>query len=210
MPILRGTASFARFRVDPRGGETPDWKDLIGPSLGARAFTPLVRTEPDERAQGFVELEDHDAHEFSPAALYQGEWALFAWRVDEYRILASELKAQVERWAKAFEAENARAPGRKEKLEAKEAIRHELKGRAPIVTRTFDVSFNLSTLELQIWATARKAIDEIQDTLEQAFGVKLRPLVPVVVADLLGIQEKALAPTPALSLPDEKKERARG
>lgn len=204
MPILRGTASFARFRVEPQGGKTPDWKRTLAPGLRGRPFVPLNRQEPEERSVGFVELEDHDAQAFSPGALYQAEWAVFTWRVDEFRIPASQIKGELEKWSKAFEAENQRPPGRKEKLDAKQQLRQVLKATAPIASRGYDVSWNLQTGEMQIWATARKVVDEIQEVVEQAFSVKLRPLVPVVVADLLGIAEKSLAPTPLLSLPEKK------
>lgn len=209
MPILRGTATFARFRVELKSTSRPDWKNTVAPALHSRPFVPLVRTEEEERSVGFVELEDHDAQEFSPATLYQGEWALFSWRVDEFRIPASQMKSELERWSKAFEAENERAPGRKEKLDAKQVLRQTLKVNAPILTRTFDVSWNLSTLELHIWASARNVVDEIQDVIEQAFDVSLRQLAPVVVADILGLSEKSLMPTPALSMP-EKEEASRG
>src|SRR5690554_5613827 len=157
MPILRGTATFARFRVELKGSAkpNPDWKNIVAPALHSRPFVPLVRTEEEERSVGFVELEDHEEQEFSPATLYQGEWALFSWRVDEFRIPASQMKSELERWSKAFELENDRVPGRKEKLDAKQVLRQTLKVTAPILTRTFDVSWNLSSMELHIWASAR-------------------------------------------------------
>lgn len=210
MPILRGTATFARFQVElKKSGAKPDWKNVVAPALQSRPFTPLVRTEEEERSVGFVELEDHDAQEFSPATLYQGEWALFSWRVDEFRIPAFQMKSELERWSKSFELENERPPGRKEKLDAKQVLRQTLKATAPIVTRTFDVSWNLNSMQLYVWAASRTVVEEIQDVLEQALDVKLRPLVPVVMAELLGHSDKSLMPTPALSMP-EKEEVPRG
>jgi hypothetical protein len=43
----------------------------------------------------------------------------------------------------------------------------------------------------------------VQSAVEQAFGVKLVPVAPGTIAVQLGIAEKALAPTPALSMPEE-------
>jgi recombination associated protein RdgC len=78
------------------------------------------------------------------------------------------------------------------------------------VSRTYDVSWNLDSGQLQIWAGSRKAVDEVEAAIEQAFKVKLVPLVPVAVAAALGISEKSLAPTPALSLPDARAEVTHG
>lgn len=208
MPILKGATTFARFRVDA-DDEKRNWKRVIGPGLKGRAFEPLDRDGDVDRIAGFAELHDQDAREFSVGTLYFGEWVLFTWRVDEFRIPSQTVKAELERWKKEFEKEHGRPPGRREKNEAKLAVRAQLRKRAPIVTRTFDVSWILDQGTLQIWAASRKAVDEVQDAIEQACKVKLVPLVPVVVAEALGISDKALQPTPALSLPDEK-EVARG
>lgn len=203
MPILRGSVTLSRFRVEPHGGETPDWSRALPKGLTGHAFVPLDRDGPDDRTAGFCELEDRDAVDFSPNSVWYGEHALFCWRIDEIRIPASVVKSELETWAKTFEKENARKPGRNEKNEARTMIRQSWRSRAPIIVRTFDVSWNVEARLLQIWAGSRKAVDEVQAAVEQAFAVRLVQLVPSVVADSLGIADKALVPTPALSLPDE-------
>ena len=76
MPIQSGTVSFARFRSEPAGART-DAKRWLLRGLRKKAFEPLVARKPeDDRAAGFVELEDHDATGFE-AGLFQGEHALF-------------------------------------------------------------------------------------------------------------------------------------
>ena len=154
------------------------------------------------RAQGFVELHDRSRSGFTPGALYEGDFALFAYRVDEIRIPSAAVKSALEAWQEQFKSENGRPPGKKEKADAKDELRHTLKSRYPVATKTFEVSMNLANGHAQLWAGSRKAIDEVEDAVEQALGVKLVPVSPVTVAEQLGIAEKALTPTPALSMPE--------
>jgi len=203
MPILRGAATFARFRVDVPGQSPPDFKRTIPKGLRTQSFTPLDRGKPEDRAQGFVELEDVDATEFTPGTVFQSTRALFAYRVDQFKVPSSLVRAELEKWAKNFELENERKPGRKEKSDAKEEIRFTIRQKAPIASKTFDVSWNLDEKRLYVWAASRKAIDEVQAAVEQAFKVKLVELVPSTVATTLRIPEKALTPTKELGLPDQ-------
>lgn len=203
MPILRGTATFSRYSVEPDAKSAQKGKKELAKALGLRAFQPLERDGQEERAQGFVELSHKDRSEFTPGALYEGEFAVFAYRIDEIRIPSAAIRAELEAWVQRFEAENERPPNKKEKQDAKEEIRFTLKARFPISTRLFDVSWNVGDGHLQIWAGSRKAVDEVQAAVEQALGVKLIPVAPATIAAQLGIAEKALTPTPALSMPEE-------
>lgn len=203
MPILRGAATFARFRVDVPGQSPPDFKRAIPKGLRAHAFTPLDKKKPEDRQQGFVELEDVESTEFSAGSVFQSTRALFAYRVDQFRIPAAVVRAELERWSKQFELEHERKPGRKEKATAKEEIRFTVRQQQPPASKTFDVSWNLEEKRLYVWAASRKAVDEVQAAIEQAFPVKLVELVPTTVAATLRIAEKSLAPTKELGLPDQ-------
>lgn len=203
MPILRGSASFSRYSVERDAKSAKHPKKDLAKALQLRAFQPLERGGEEERAQGFVELAHKDRSEFSAGATYEGSYAVFAYRVDEIRIPAAAVRSELEAWEQRFEAESQRRPGKKEKADAKEEIRHSLKSRYPVSTKTYDVSWNVDTDHAQIWAGSRKAIDEVQSAVEQAFGVKLVPVAPGTIAAQLGIAEKSLAPTPALSMPEE-------
>lgn len=203
MPILKGATTFARFRVEHEGRE-PNWGRVLPAGLRAKAFVPLDRTQQVDRSAGFAELEDPEKTDFAPGATFLGEYVHFTWRVDEFRIPASQVKAELDKWARDFEKENERAPGRREKQNMKLELRHTLRARAPVVTRTFDVSWNLQNSHLLVWTASRKLVDEVQSAVEAAAKVKLLPLVPVVVAKDLEIDDKALAPTQALSLPDQQ------
>ena len=71
------------------------------------------------------------------------------------------LKAELDKWAAAFEKENGRPPSRGEKAENRASIRQMLRNRAVPITKVHDVSWNLKSQQLQIWAASRKAVDEI-------------------------------------------------
>lgn len=121
----------------------------------------------------------------------------------------SAVRAELERWTAAFEAEHRRAPTRGEKAGARDEIRHFLRKKQAPTTRTFDVSWALDGGELQVWAASRKVVDEAAAAIEQAFEVQLAPRSVGAQAVQAGIAERALAPTAAL-LGMSKEEVARG
>ncbi|HZH02481.1 MAG TPA: hypothetical protein VEY30_01775, partial [Myxococcaceae bacterium] len=114
------------------------------------------------------------------------------------RVPAGALKAELATWAAAFEGENDRRPSRKETADQRELLRQQFRNRAVPATQVHDLSWNLKGRRLQIWASARKLVDEIQISVEEAFNVKLIPLVPVAMAARAGIADGALGPTPEL------------
>jgi len=198
MPVLRGAVTFSRFRVEPSPDAPPDAKRGLLRGLRARAFEPIDLRSDEDRAVGFVELEANDATGFSSGSVFQGEYALFSFRVDQIRIPGAAVKAELEKWAQAFEKENGRPPGKTEKAAQRSSIRQVLRGRAVPRTHVHDLSWNLTSNQLQIWASSRKAVEEIQTLFEAAFQVKLSPRVPAVIAAKQGILETALVPTPEL------------
>ena len=198
MPVLRGAVTFSRFLVQPAEGAAADLKRSLSRALKARAFAPIDRRSEEERAAGFVELENHDSSEFSAGALFYGEYALFGYRIDQIKVPGPVLRAEVDKWAVAFEKEKGRAPSRGEKMENRSSARQVLRNRAVPLTKVHDVSWNLKSQQLQIWAASRKAIEEVLNGVETAFKVKLVPLIPVATAARMGIEESTLGPTAEL------------
>jgi recombination associated protein RdgC len=203
MPILRGSVTFARFKVEGLDKKDPHW---IAKNLKARAFEPIRKSGEDERAQGFVELEDRDAAEFSAGKLHYGEWALFAYRVDTLKVPGGLLRDELEKWLKTYEAEHAKPASRREKNDARAALKQKLRQKLEPRSKTFDVSWSVKRGELQVWAGSRKAVEEVQTALEKALDVQLTALAPATAAASLGVAEEALTPTPELSWPDFKDE----
>lgn len=199
MPILRGSVTFARFRVQTEEAKAAsDVKRWLVKGLKSQAFEPIDRKTEEERAAGFVELEDADASEFPSSALFHGERALFTWRVDQLKISGATVKAELQKWQAGFEKENARRPSRAETAERRGALRQMLRSKATPLTKTHDVSWNLKTNELQLWTSSRKIAEEIQVAMESAFEVKLLPVTPGQKALDGGIAESALGPTAEL------------
>jgi recombination associated protein RdgC len=196
MPIQRGSATFSRFRV-ARAGRTR--KDLAE-QLRAHAFEPLDLADKEERAEGFVELGDRDAVEFSPGAVHLGDVAVFSFRIDEVKIPSAAVRTALEAWSRAFERENGRPPGRKEKADAKGELKHSLRSRYPLATRTVDVSWDRKSDVLEIWAGSRKAVDEVEAALEKALSLELVQITPAAVAARLELAVEALQPSAALSI----------
>ncbi|MBI5542941.1 MAG: recombination-associated protein RdgC [Deltaproteobacteria bacterium] len=199
MPILRGAVTFARFRVEGFDKREKDW---IVKNLRTHVFEPIRKASEDERSVGFVELEDRDAVEFSTGAVHQGEYALFSFRVDTLKVPGGMLREELEKWVKTFEAEHTRPCSRREKNDARAALKQSLRQKLSPKTKTFDVSWNLKKSELQIWAASRTAVEEVEAGLEKAFDLQLQPLAPAAAAQLLGLKDEDLLPTPDLSWPD--------
>ncbi len=177
MPIRRGAVNVARFRLE---GDVPkDVKRWLARGLSKAAFAPIDVKSEDERAAGFVELDAPGASEFSSAALFYGEQALFSWRVDKLKVPASALRTGLSEWSQAFEKKNHRAPGRREKAEQKEQLKKALRARQEPVTKTYEISLDLGSRDVFVWATARTLIDEVHAALEGALDTQLRARVPV-------------------------------
>ncbi len=174
MPIQRGAVTFARYTVEHPDKPPADLRRWFGKGLAARAFEPLDPKDEEDRAAGFVELEDPEGTEFASGSLHFGTRALFSWRIDQRRVSAAVLRAELDKWARQFERDNGRAPARREKTERKNALRLKMRQEALPVTRTHDVAWDLKTNRLQIWSASRKVVEEIAVAIEEGFGVRLK------------------------------------
>jgi DNA recombination-dependent growth factor C len=190
--------TFSRFRVESAKDAPFDPKKSLLKGLRSRAFEPIDPRSEDDRATGFVELHDADATGFSPTSVHAGEHALFGFRVDTLRVPGVVLKAEMTKWQQAFEKENARKATRAETARQRTELKDMLRKRAVPSTKVHDVSWNVKTAQLQVWASSRKSVDEAVLAIEEAFGVKLELLVPAAVAQRLGVADGALAPTAEL------------
>ncbi|MDR0966353.1 MAG: recombination-associated protein RdgC [Myxococcales bacterium] len=198
MPLLKGSVSFARFHAAPPA--TAQAEHLLE-GLRLRAFEPIALQGEEERAAGFVELENHTSTAFAPSATFQGDWLVCAWRIDTIRISAAQLNEELKAWIQDFENKNERAPSRYERSEAKMALRKELRAVTPPTTKTFDVAWNLGTGALQIFTLSRKLVDEILVAFDKSFDVTPLPRSPQVLFDEAGLQDAHVKPTPELCWP---------
>ena len=198
MPLLAGAVTFSRLRAKlPKTAASDPKRWLLG-GLRRHAFEPLAPGAEEERATGFVELEDQEATGFPAGAVFHGDHALFAWRVDAVRIPPAQVKAELGRWLAAFESEHGRPPAKREKAEARGAIRQTLRSRTPPATKVLDVSLQLKTREVLVWAASRKAVEEVAAALQEALGIELEGHVPAAIAAWAGIDPDGLGPTAEL------------
>ena len=198
MPLLRGAVTFSRFRAQPSADKPFDPKRAVSRGLKSRAFEPLDRKGEDDKATGFVELENPEGVEFAVGNLFREEYALFGYRVDTLKVPGAQVKSELQKWAADFQTEQDRKPSRAETAHTRGQIRHQLRSRAVIGTKVHDVSWNLKTHDVQVWTAARKTVDEITLALEESLGISLHPRVPGAVALQAGVDDAALAPTPEL------------
>lgn len=199
MPILKGAVTFARFRVEGYDEREKSW---ITKNLKVHPFEPIRKSSEDERSAGWVELENRDAVDFATGGVHYGEYALFSYRVDVLKVPGGQLREELDKWLKVFEAEHTRPANRREKNDARAALKQKLRQQLSPKVKTFDVSWNLKTQDLQIWAASRKSVEEVEGALEKSFGIKLLALAPSTAAQSLGVKEEDLTPTPELSWPD--------
>jgi recombination associated protein RdgC len=193
MPILRGSITLTRFRVEHADEPPKNVRAWLTRGLRSRAFEPIDRSSEDERSAGFVELENPEATEFAVSNLFQGERALFAYRVEQLKVPARAVKAELEKWSNAFEVNNGRRPGRREKLEERDHVRMRLRKRIEPSAKVIDVSWNLQEQQLQIWTTAKGMVEQIQQLLEERLSLRL---VPRSVAGFARHSEVALESLP--------------
>jgi recombination associated protein RdgC len=194
MPIRRGAVSFSRFRV--QGSRPKDTRRWVLGALKARCFVPIDPQGEEDRAAGFVELEQDRRTDFSVGDVFLGRQALCGYRVEKLRIPAGQMRAHLLEWAQRYEVQNRRAPGRRERAEEKEAFRRQLRKKQEPSAKVFDVSLDLATGDVFVWASARAVVDEIQEALEAELKVRLVPRVPAAFAAQRVVD--ALEPTPEL------------
>lgn len=201
MPVLKGSVTFTRFKVEQKGERPRDVKRWLSRGFKSHAFEPLDKDSEEDVSAGWVELEDVDKVDLAPSSLMYGEYVLVSYRIDKLRVPGATVRAELESWGNTFEASNGRPPRRAERAEQRELIVKKLRRRAIPISKTHDVSWNLTTGHLQIWTTARGIIDEIQTTLEKQFELRLEPLAPGAFAAALGLTPEAealLSPTTEL------------
>ena len=197
MPILRGAVTFARYSLHHLEAPPRDVRGWLTRGLKAQAFEPLKPGDAEDRAAGFVELENPERSEFPPGELFQGGRALFAYRVETLKVPANALKSELEKWSAAFGREHARVPRRTEKAEAKEALKQKLRQKLEPSVRVVDVSLQLDSGVLLVWGTSRKVLEEITGFHEQRLKVRLTPRIPVAL-----VKDQELQPTLELFGPE--------
>ncbi len=198
MPVLKGAVTFARYKVVRTKDEPKDLKRSLSEALRRNAFEELDPGGDEDRASGWVELEDQDAVDLAPSRFIFGDYLMVSWRVDTLRVPTSRVKAELDRWARVHEAERGEPPNRASKKAQKELIIQKLRNQAFPSTRTYDLTWNLEKDMIFIWSSARKVVDEIVIALEDGFNLELKAQSPGALTDAAEISGDAIQPTPEL------------
>jgi recombination associated protein RdgC len=198
MPVLKGAVTFARFRAERTKEEPKDLRRSLSNALRKSAFEPLDPTSDEDRAAGWVELEDTESTELAPGRFMFGDYLMASWRVDTLRVPAPRLKAELEQWTRAHEAQHGEPPKRAAKKAQKELILKKLRRQAFPASRTYDVTWNLETDVIFVWASGRKIVDEIVVALEEGFGLRLHAQSPGALVERAEISKDNIEPTPEL------------
>lgn len=198
MPVLKGAVTFARYRVQRSKDAPKDLKRSLSHALRRNAFEALDPTGDEDRAAGWVELENHDSTELAPSHFLYGDYLMVSWRVDTLRVPSNRVNAELDRWVRIHEAEKGEAPTRASKKAQKELILKKLRRQAFPVTRTYDLTWNLDKDLIYVWSSARKIIDEIAIALEDGFGLRLLAQSPGALADQAEVAAEDIEPTPEL------------
>jgi len=197
MPLLRGSVTYGRCTAEYE--ERPkDFRRWLSRGFRKQAFEAIDRDSDEDRSAGWVELGDPDAVELAAGSLIHGEYVLLSFRVDTIRVPRQLLNPKVDAWSKEYEEANGRKPKRSEKRETKDLLHRRLRRRAFPSTRTYDVSWSLTTDQIQIWTSSRKIIEEIQIALEEAFSIGVHPQTVSSIATSMGYEPDDLTPTAAL------------
>lgn len=198
MPLERGSVTFTRFAVERTRADPKDARRSLATALRRHAFEPLDPSGEEDRAAGWVELEDPESSNLAPASFLFGDHLLIAWRVDTLRVPTAHVRAELDRWARAHEAESGQPPKRAEKTAQKELIVKKLRKRAFPTRRTYDVSWSFETDQLLIWTTTKKVLEEVTEVMEESMGLRLHALSPGALCQLQDIDPDAVQPTDAL------------
>ncbi|MEQ8279700.1 MAG: recombination-associated protein RdgC [Deltaproteobacteria bacterium] len=198
MPLLKGAVTYSRFRAEHHKEPTKDPRRSLANALRKGAFEPLDQSGEQDRSAGWVELEDHQATDLAPSRFLYGSYLLATWRVDSVRVPAALVRSEIDAWSRAFEEKIGHPPKRADKSAQKEIILKKLRRRAFVSTQTFDVSWNLDTNAVQLWASSKKIVEEIQVAIEEAFDVTLHSTSPGARVDASDVDVDKIRATPEL------------
>jgi recombination associated protein RdgC len=106
------------------------------------------------------------------------------------------VRSELEEFSRKYEAKNGRPPSRPQKTEQKALIRRALRSKTVPVTKVFDVSLELSTRQVLVWASSVSVVEEVQAVLEAGLETRLIQRTPQALVSPAVLE--SLGPTPEL------------
>jgi recombination associated protein RdgC len=176
MGLRKGTLTFARYRVI---GRLPDrFNDLVSEHLRRNAFAERWRIA-DEKAAGWIALDDPLDSEFPCASYAQGRYLLFSLRVDRKTVAPSLLRLKVLEAERDKRKETGQKRLYREQREAiREAVRLDLLGKTLPVPSFYEVCWSVTSGTLLFGCLSDKVFEELQALFRDTFQLALCPAVP--------------------------------
>lgn len=177
MGILTGSTRLRRYNVV---GTPPE--DLLG-AIRANAFQGFGENDPTEKVAGWTAIRDWSLTDLQPSDYLIGGGLCLALRIDSRKVPARLLREE----SKKLEAEWKLKLGREslsraERDEIREIVHLRLLERALPATRGLDMAWHFERGSVLFWSATESVNELFRALFEKTFDVKLRPVLPFVLA----------------------------
>jgi DNA recombination-dependent growth factor C len=191
MGLLKGSVTVRRYVVR---GKVPTDRGKLVKGVRAHVFMPIDPASDVEKSFGWAGGEDPELLDLESDSLFVGGAMLLSLRIDTLTPPAAVVKRLVAEKLR----ELGRKPGRRDKQEAKDAVKKSLRKRAFPSTRAYEVVWSLDEGRVFFFTHGKGPGELLVDLFAKSFGLELVPSGPGVVAGP-GLP-KNLSPTVELSL----------
>lgn len=192
MGLLTGSVSYLRFLAQ---GDLPAaLEDAYAAALADHGFRDIDPDGEEERNAGWVRLDDPFTATWQPHEITSNN-GLLVWRlrIDTLKIPAVMLKHWVDAAEREFLARQGRDKLTRPEREAlKHKVRKDMRRRSLAKMALVDIAWNLTTGEVRLFATSRAVATLFVEVFEKTFALTLRPVTPMSVLWLRGLDDAAL------------------
>ncbi len=176
MGFLKGTVTFSRYRV--AGPMAEDFNDFFDERIRRFAFQDSWRVA-DEKAAGWISIENCLDTDFPYAAYAQGKYMLFSLRIDRKSIPPSLFRIRVMEAEQRHLAENGQKKLYREQREAiRDSVRIELLSKTMPVPSFYEICWSVTDRTLFFSTLSDKMGGELQEMFRDCFGLTLFPYTP--------------------------------
>lgn len=177
MGLLAGALSFRRFKVK---GELPEkFRDGFLENIARFALRENDRARTKDDNCGWVSITDPADTDLHLNKFLFSQYLVLTFRVDRKRVPARYLTIQLDKKVREVMAlEKLQRVGPNRKKELKAALEEELLGRALPVVATFDMAWDIETMELWLFTTSDAICDLFRGLFKDTFGLELERIRP--------------------------------
>ena len=194
MSIFKKSMSITRFKVV--GDPQVDGQSISDTILAGLENNQIIDIEQgEEMSWGWTKLTDPLSPEFNDMSFMTGNYMTVALRLDKKSVPGAAVKRAIY-FAEKKEKEEKQVPklARATRVMIKEAVVKNLLAKAPIVTQTADVIWNIDGQTLYFFSTNKLAREIIENVFKDTFNVTLEMMFPFTMG-LETVDEDTLAAT---------------